>query len=125
MKNIGEKIRELREKRNFTQEFMAQELDLTPNGYGKIERGDSKVTFDKLEKIANILKIKLADLIDLNGTAPNLDFYENKIENNHNVANIIICEISENERKLYEQQINFLKEENAYLRSLIDKFTAK
>jgi len=43
MKNIGEKIRELREKRNFTQEFMAQELDLTPNGYGK-------VTFDKLEK---------------------------------------------------------------------------
>lgn len=34
-------IRELREQRNWTQEYMAEQLGLTRNGYAKIERGES------------------------------------------------------------------------------------
>jgi transcriptional regulator with XRE-family HTH domain len=128
MAKIGERIREVREKRNFTQEYMADELNITPNGYGKIERGESSVNFDKLQKIAEILKVKLNDLIDLGGTNTSFDYSDSKIDNNtNNIANtnIVIRDISDKERELYEAQIAQLKEENLYLRNLVEKLAPK
>lgn len=120
---IGEKIKQVREKQNLTQQSMADELGITSNGYGKIERGDSGINLDKLEKIAEILKVKLEDLMDLEKSG--IALTDNKIKNIDKIATIIICEVSEKERELYEAQISQLKDENLYLRALVEKLTVK
>ncbi len=120
---IGEKIKQVREKQNLTQQFIADELGITSNGYGKIERGDSNINIDKLEKIAEILKVKLEDLLDLEKSGVALT--DNKIKNIDKIASIIICEVSEKERELYENQISQLKDENLYLRGLVEKLAGK
>lgn len=63
--NIGQKIKKLRELRNFTQTYMAIELDMTQQGYSKIEK-DGKLTVHQLEKIAHILNVESAYILNFN-----------------------------------------------------------
>lgn len=58
-------IRELREQRNWTQEYMAEQLGLTRNGYAKIERGESTPSLERLDEIAKLFGISVIDLLKL------------------------------------------------------------
>ena len=64
MKTI-QKIKFLREYYNFTQEYVADLLGLTTNGYGRIERGEVDINLTKLEIIAKAFNMKSSDLIGL------------------------------------------------------------
>ncbi|MCT8824748.1 helix-turn-helix domain-containing protein [Glaesserella parasuis] len=61
--NINEKIRRIRESKEWSQEQMAEKLSMSLNGYAKIERGETKLYLDKLEQIAQILDIDVVELI--------------------------------------------------------------
>lgn len=63
--NINEKIRRIRESKEWSQEQMAEKLNMSLNGYAKIERGETKLYLDKLEQIAQILDIDVVILIKL------------------------------------------------------------
>lgn len=54
---LGRRIREERCKLNLTQEKLAEEVDLTPAYIGQIERGERKVTLEKLVAIVNRLGV--------------------------------------------------------------------
>ena len=43
-----EKIRQMREERDWSQEQLAAQLNLSPNGYAKIERGETRLTLSRL-----------------------------------------------------------------------------
>ena len=60
---IGKKIKEYRELNKITQEDMARELDVVPNQYGRIERGENSCTISNLVKICNVLKISSDDIL--------------------------------------------------------------
>lgn len=62
-----EKIREQRENLNWSQEQMAEKLNLTANGYAKIERGETKLYLDRLEQIAQIFNVDITELLPDNG----------------------------------------------------------
>ena len=64
MTKINERIRILREEHLFSQEQMAEKMHLSPNSYGKLERGETKLTLDKLEQIANIFDMDIVELIN-------------------------------------------------------------
>jgi transcriptional regulator with XRE-family HTH domain len=64
--NVHEKIKLLRETKNWSQEDMAEKLNMSVNGYSKIERGETKPYNPKLEKIAEIFDIDLLELISAN-----------------------------------------------------------
>ncbi|MGX2967516.1 helix-turn-helix domain-containing protein [Ursidibacter sp. B-7004-1] len=64
MAKINERIRLLREEHLFSQEQMAEKMQLSPNSYGKLERGETKLTLEKLEQIANIFDIDIVELIN-------------------------------------------------------------
>ena len=53
----------MREMNQWSQEEMAEKLAMSANGYAKIERGQTKLTFDKLNQIAQIFKIDVVELI--------------------------------------------------------------
>ena len=56
--------------RSYIQEHMAKKLGLSLNGYGKIEREETELTINRLSEIAQILEVKVFDL---------LGFDENKV----------------------------------------------
>lgn len=60
---IQEKIRFIREARDWSQEEMAAKLNMSTNGYAKIERGETKASIPKLEQIADIFGVELMELL--------------------------------------------------------------
>jgi len=61
---IGAKIKKLRELKDIPQKRIAEELDLSIAGYGKIERDEVEITFSKLEAIGTILELKPCFIVD-------------------------------------------------------------
>ena len=51
------KLKQLRELKNFTQEYMAQQLGLSTRAYSKIETGETQLTINCLNEISSILGI--------------------------------------------------------------------
>lgn len=117
---IGTKVKKLRELRNFTQEFMAASLEMTPSGYGKIERNESEVTYQKLEKIAEVLGIKIEDIVNFNEK-----MVFNVMHNQTGNGYVVNHNTFDNERKLYDQIIAQQKEEIESLRRIIEKLQEK
>ena len=117
---IGIKVKKLRELRNFTQEYMAKNLDMTTSGYGKIERDESVVSYQKLEKIADILGIKIEDIINFNEKLV-FNVMHNQTGNGYVVNN----GITEEAKNLYEQVIANQKDEINNLRRIIEKLQEK
>lgn len=56
-------IRTLREERNWSQKDMAEKLNMSVNGYAKIERGKNSVNIFRLEQIAAILEVDVHELL--------------------------------------------------------------
>ncbi len=60
---LNEKIRIVRETKNWSQEDMAEKLSMSTTGYAKIERGETMLNMQKLERIAQIFDMDLAELL--------------------------------------------------------------
>jgi len=65
MNNAGLIIRKLREKKGFSQEYVAEKLNINQSTYGKLERDVSNITLDRLYKIADILEEDITTLLDI------------------------------------------------------------
>ena len=63
IKAIAANIRKTREKRNYTQEYLAYKLSISQNAYSKIELGYTKITLERLFQIADILEIDAIALL--------------------------------------------------------------
>ena len=45
---------------------MAEKMNMSPSGYAKIERGETRLQYDKLVQIAQIFNMNLSELVDEN-----------------------------------------------------------
>lgn len=63
--NVSDKIRFMRQLKGWSQEHMAEKLEMSLNGYTNIERGETDVRISRLEQIAEILDTNLTELITL------------------------------------------------------------
>ena len=83
---LNEKIRELREVKGWSQEFMAEKMEMSTSGYARLERGESKLDWEKLEKVAAIFKIDILQLIEAEEKGltiqQNIGFSESTSNNN-------------------------------------------
>jgi len=61
-KQLGQRIRELREIKGFSQEYIAEQLNIHPANYWRIENGISYPKPENLEKICEILSVKVSEL---------------------------------------------------------------
>jgi transcriptional regulator with XRE-family HTH domain len=60
----GEKMRYYREKSGYSQERIAEVLDISPNYYSEVERGLKSLSIEKTINFANFLNISLDDLYE-------------------------------------------------------------
>lgn len=111
------KIRKIREYRDYTQQYMADSLELSQNAYCKIENGTTKLTIDRLETIATILDVPLESLLSSEKQTFNIEKNERiygHIEN-----------LYEANKELLEKQITLLQQQNEYLLKTIEAITKK
>lgn len=76
---LGQRIREERCKLNLTQEKLAEDVDLTPAYIGQIERGERKVTLEKLVAIVNRLGVTV-DYVISDSLTIEASEYDNLLE---------------------------------------------
>lgn len=62
-KQLGEKLRSIREAAHLTQKEVANLANVRVNYYARIERGEENPTYDKLQDIKKALRIKSLDLL--------------------------------------------------------------
>ena len=88
---LNDKIRELRKAQNWSQEEMAEKMEMSKNDYARIERGEGKLDWDKLQKIAAIFKIDIVQLIEAENKGfviqQTIGFHND--DNNHHYGNNI------------------------------------
>ena len=126
---VHEKIKFLRLTKDWSQEDVAVKLEMSPNGYGSIERGETDVNLSRLKQIAQLFGVAPSSLFDdghnvfnFNGNA--------QYRGQHNQSQFMgACSPeylqlqSELEKQcaLNEQQA----QEVLYLRGLVDSFMKK
>ncbi len=108
---VKSNLKLIREMRNLTQEFMAQELNVSQAQYSRMENNPTDLPLSKAQKIAEILEVSLTDL--LNFDDKNI-FNNCKVDVVNNYANINYT-ISPEIKKLYEDTIKLLEEKIALL----------
>jgi transcriptional regulator with XRE-family HTH domain len=113
---IGQKIKKLRELKNFTQSHLASELGITQSAYSKMELGETEISFSKLSKIAEVFGMSPEEIMTFNE-----QMIFNVMHNQTGNGFVINKGFTENEKKLYEDQITHLKEEINYLKKVLDK----
>ncbi|MDO4227752.1 helix-turn-helix domain-containing protein [Neisseria sp.] len=64
---VSDKIRALRELNNWSQEEMAERMHISKSSYSRLERDESKLDLSKLEKLAAIFKVDIAELLTSDG----------------------------------------------------------
>ncbi|OXA90463.1 helix-turn-helix transcriptional regulator [Flavobacterium hercynium] len=105
--SIKNKIKSIRELKNYTQEYMADQLGVTQAGYSKIEKGKTILSFEKLVEIARILEISVEDIISFDSQRYFNNF--NRVKGNNNGSILINSDNSEALKKLYEDKISLLE----------------
>lgn len=121
MEKIIEKISQLRNRKGYTYENMADELELTPAAYRKIETGETKLSVERLFRISNILETPINEFLGLDGVSQNQNNYNNenvyqqKIDNFYQENKEITTELI----KAKDQLIDALQKEIEFLKSKI------
>jgi XRE family transcriptional regulator, regulator of sulfur utilization len=106
-------IRAIRESRGYTQEYMAEMLDICQSTYANLESGKTTLTLARLFRIADILETDFIELVEHKKTPSSKAF--DASSSLHQEPQSIHPET----RGLYEQLIHELKNEIDFLRSLI------
>lgn len=106
MLSIEEKIKNMRELKNLTQEYMADKLGITQAAYSKIESGNNKISYAKIAEISKIFEIKPEELLAFDSQKFFNSF--NNVKGNNNGSVTINVE-EDNIKKLYEDKIALLQ----------------
>jgi transcriptional regulator with XRE-family HTH domain len=118
------RIKAAREKRNYCQEFVAEQLNISQRAYSSIENGESKLSVNRMIDLAHILDITVEEIL--------ADYMESTITNNFNndaegnQGSLIVNNTNVEELiTLYEKIIKSKDEEIAFLRNLISSKISK
>nr|WP_299417271.1 helix-turn-helix transcriptional regulator [uncultured Emticicia sp.] len=65
MEHLATKVRKLREIYGFSQESVAFEMGISQAAYSKKETGQTELSLNCLEKLANIYKLSIMEIISL------------------------------------------------------------
>ena len=114
---IGEKITFFRKRKGFSQEQVAELLEMSPQGYGKIERDETDVNYSRLELICKVLQTSIQDLVGYAEIPTYSNSNSNSYVGNHNIIGNEKLAF-ENEKLKAENES--LRKEVAYQKEIID-----
>ena len=112
---IGKDIRSVREAKGYSQEYMAEMLDMVQSSYANLESGKSSMSVDRLLHICDILHMDVHGLLDRAGTMvlPQQQLSVHMEKMNTTVYPEVI--------QLYTELIAEMKSEIEFLRGLVSR----
>ncbi|WP_288460451.1 helix-turn-helix transcriptional regulator [uncultured Chryseobacterium sp.] len=127
---IGNNIKNIRELKNLTQEFVAEKLDISQSAYSRLEKGEIKISKEKLVQIAEVLEVKPEDIKEFDSQK-----YFNSITNtegdfsgsSYSGSIIIGSGLEEIEliKKLYEDKFTLMEELMRQQKNELEKYKSK
>ena len=115
MEKIINKIREIRKDRGYSHEYMAHLLDISQVAYSKIEKNETKLTVERLFKIAEILEAKIEDILDIKADK----VYKQDLKDN-SIGHQEIQNMYQDNKEVYEKLIASKDEQIGLLKSLLE-----
>ncbi len=88
IKRLGTKIRKYRELKDYSQEYMAQKLNINQSQYSRIEKNASDISIEKALKICETLEISISELLDEKQVS--VSYFHNRDSSHASNGNIII-----------------------------------
>jgi transcriptional regulator with XRE-family HTH domain len=119
----AKKLKNLREYNNYTQSYVADQLELSQNAYSLLEKGTTKITLDRLEELAQFYKTSPIAL--LNEEPAEYSVLANSSTDNASKHSNYPPNLSVMEKRMYEQTINRLESNIEKLYDLITELTKK
>ena len=110
------KIKQIRELKNFTQEYVATQLGLTTRAYSKIEAGETQLTINRLNEISGILGVQPMEIL---GFDEKQVFNNCNQEGNQNTIGTSNFFFPEKLMQQYEKTIQILEDEVSLLKSML------
>ncbi len=107
-------LKRTREKRGYSQEFLAEELKISQSAYSDLENNKTKLNLQRLQKIAEVLKTDIFELLSSGDPVTFNDNQKGGVANNAFVINQLSEQLIEQyEKRLKEKDsvINLLKEQ--------------
>jgi hypothetical protein len=98
---INEKIRQLREQHQLSQENMADKLGMSVTGYGKIERGEVRSNLPRLEQISEVFDMDICELLSYGETEK--VYFNNSVTESTNSNNFLFAVGNDNLEKAIQQ----------------------
>ena len=121
---IGNNIKNIRELKNLTQEFVAEKLDISQSAYSRLEKGEIKISKEKLVQIAEVLEVKPEDIKEFDSQK-----YFNSVGNvDGDFSGSIIVGIGIEElgmKKLFEDKIALMEELMKQKDKELEKYRSK
>jgi transcriptional regulator with XRE-family HTH domain len=117
---LGSKIKTIREMKNFTQEYVAEKLEMSQSNYSRIERNEINIPIKTLQSIAEIFNLSLTELIEFDAK-----YFFNQVNNqtiNGDIKNHINAEQIQ---KSHEDHIHSLNKEIENLKHVIQELLKK
>ncbi|WP_228400654.1 MULTISPECIES: helix-turn-helix domain-containing protein [Chryseobacterium] len=109
---LGEKLKKARISKNFTQEYLADLLQVSQKTYSNFENDKSKPDFQQVESIAQALQTSVLDFLSGDNITVNQNDNEIAIAQNYATINT-----SEKLIEQYEERIKELKEQVEFWKS--------
>ena len=111
---VRSRIRKIRQLRDYSQEYMGEQLGITQKGYSAIELGETTLTLERLDEIARVLEVTINELMSFDEKV----LFNNQ-QNSGNLYNTLYGNITNGE--LYEKMLKQFETENIFLKKQIEK----
>jgi transcriptional regulator with XRE-family HTH domain len=116
IENPEKKLKQLRELKNYTQEYMATELGLSTRAYSKIEAGETQLTINRLNEISRVLGIEPMEILGFD----HKNIFNNCTQEGDNSTMGTSTYLAPDKlMEQYEQRIKHLESEIIFLRALV------
>ena len=113
---LGQKLKQARLNKNFSQEYLAQELNISQKTYSNFENNKTTPSFSQIEQISQILETSILDFL----SSEKISFYNNDNKGGQN--GFVVNTISDKLIEQYELRIKKQEEEISYFKNLVEKF---
>ena len=114
--DILSNIREIRKEKGISHEAMAVNLGISQAAYTKLENKETKLTVNRLYKIAEILDTKIEKLLDLNTNKIYQQEFKDQSTNYQEIQNLY-----QENKDVYERLIESKDEQIVFMKSLLEK----
>lgn len=114
---VGSKIRTLRTLKGLTREKMSELLDISVTSYAKIERGETDISYSRMEKVASIFEISVLELL---GFGEKNFYYFQGNHQNGNAGGFVVNNSVPMEFNNMQNKIDKLELEVSHLKEMVE-----